>query len=720
MRQLGKQVIGILLCLVMVVGMIPTMSIQAASVVKMSKKSVSLHVGENTTLRVTGTSKKVTWTSSNKKVATVTAKGKVTGKKEGTATITAKVSKKKYTCKVKVKTLNPEAKRAVTLGLIDKNYLTQASKTATTQELEDVFTTIMKKRGASASKIKAWNKVALGSKTPANIFDACLAVYYVAGYLAEGGIPRVNAFGGEYRTPSNDELNEAVSTLIMWDENHRKWYNMDDVFEGQNGLVDLAGNYWASMQFSSCMASRYSGNYVIPADEKTAHIDLTHKLSRWELALIATRYYDSFEPEAKFVSIDTIGKTVITEKEIASAKTVPEVDKNGCSDEWIGSYVQNYCYIGANKLLATPGDGLTYNYRESEFKAAKELGINYIRCQFEMDALAYPNFDTDRTKVNETIVKDLDNTVRWGLKYGIHISFCFQGIPDDDLDGLGAMFPDGTKENNVTPDYQASKESYELKARYLAAFAKRYENVPSKYLSFELQNENSPNFVEEIYRTFSSEEMADQFIMLANAIWQVDPKRSVSISTDFSPLEKYYYDDTKKAVDYWKKLANAGINLEYHLYEPRSFCVSDVDLAPKQRSWPYTDPDGNTWDMEKIYQTYVAPFKQIADEAGVGFRLGECGLFGGSFTNKYNHSSVVAWANDFSTTMQKHKVSYVLGILGNNPIQPYLTDFIIDDDNDYTTMTIGTKYTKKVYHLEKYDAIFYHDMELVKAAFGKK
>lgn len=718
MRQLGKQVIGILLCLVMIAGIMPATSVQAASRVKISKSSVSLCIGETTTLKVTGTSGKVTWSSSNKKVATVTNKGKVTGKKEGTATVTAKVSNKKYTCKVKVKALNPEAKRAVTLGLVSKNYLKQASKTATTQELEDVFTTIMKKRGASASKVKAWNKVALGSKNPANMLDACLAVYYVAGYLTEGGIPRVNAIC-DFRTPDNDVYNYAVSSLIKDDVKHRKWYNYDDYFEGQSGLVDLAGNYWAGVNFSAAMASMYSGNYVIPVDEKTARINLTHKLSRWELALIAARYYDSFEPKANFVPIDNIGKTVITDKEIKVAKPVPKVDENGCSDEWIGSYTTNYDFIGANKLLPVKGDGITYNFRESEFKAARELGINYLRCQFNMSALAYPNWSTDRTIVNETIVKDLDNTVRWGLKYGIHISLSFLGIPDDDLDGLGAMLPDGRKENDITPDYQASKESYELKARYIAAFTKRYENVPSEYLSFELQIENSPNFNEEIYRTLSNDEMADQFIMLANAVWKVDPKRSVSLSTDFSPIEQLYSNNTQRAVEYWKKIANAGINLDYHLYEPRSFCVSDVDLTPKQRSWPYTDPEGNTWDMEKIYQTYVAPLKQIADEAGVGFRLGECGLFGGTFANKYNHSSVVAWANDFSTTMQKHKISYVLGALGNHPIQPYIMDSVYEDDSDWT-MTTGAKYTKKVYHLENYDAIFYHDMELVKAAFGKK
>lgn len=59
--------------------------------------------GKTVTLKLKNNKKKIKWSSSNKKVATVTKKGKVKGKKVGKATITAKVGKKKYKCKINVK-----------------------------------------------------------------------------------------------------------------------------------------------------------------------------------------------------------------------------------------------------------------------------------------------------------------------------------------------------------------------------------------------------------------------------------------------------------------------------------------------------------------------------------------------------------------------------------------------------------------------------------------
>lgn len=95
-----KRTIGfILLLLLTALLCIPA----SAAKVKINKKTATINVGKTVQLKITGTKSKVKWSTSNKKIATVTQKGKVTGKKAGKATITAKVGKKKYKCTVTVK-----------------------------------------------------------------------------------------------------------------------------------------------------------------------------------------------------------------------------------------------------------------------------------------------------------------------------------------------------------------------------------------------------------------------------------------------------------------------------------------------------------------------------------------------------------------------------------------------------------------------------------------
>ena len=75
----------------------------SSNAVTISAKKKTLYIGKSFTLKIRGTDKAVKWSSSNKSVATVSAKGKVTAKKAGTAVITAKVGGKKLVCKVTVK-----------------------------------------------------------------------------------------------------------------------------------------------------------------------------------------------------------------------------------------------------------------------------------------------------------------------------------------------------------------------------------------------------------------------------------------------------------------------------------------------------------------------------------------------------------------------------------------------------------------------------------------
>lgn len=65
-----------------------SVTVEAATKVKLNKKKATLYVGKTLKLKVKGTSEKVEWSSNKKSVATVSAKGKVK------ATITATVGGK--------------------------------------------------------------------------------------------------------------------------------------------------------------------------------------------------------------------------------------------------------------------------------------------------------------------------------------------------------------------------------------------------------------------------------------------------------------------------------------------------------------------------------------------------------------------------------------------------------------------------------------------------
>lgn len=69
---------------------------------KLSKKTATIVVGQNFTLKLSGTSRKITWSTNKKSIANVTGKGVVAGKKKGTAKITAKAGGKSFVCTVKV------------------------------------------------------------------------------------------------------------------------------------------------------------------------------------------------------------------------------------------------------------------------------------------------------------------------------------------------------------------------------------------------------------------------------------------------------------------------------------------------------------------------------------------------------------------------------------------------------------------------------------------
>ena len=141
-----------------------------ATAIKLSATKKTLNKGKTFTLKATLTpadsTNSVKWTTSNKKVATVTA-GKVTAVGKGTATITATTtSGKKATCKVTVKVPSTKVKLNVSKKTVNKGNTYTLKATLTPSDSTDTLTwTTSNKKVATVDKNGKVTAVKKGTAT---------------------------------------------------------------------------------------------------------------------------------------------------------------------------------------------------------------------------------------------------------------------------------------------------------------------------------------------------------------------------------------------------------------------------------------------------------------------------------------------------------------------------------------------------------------------------
>lgn len=108
-----------------------TVPVHAATryIASISRTPISVYTGNSTTIKLKNPAKgeRVTWTSINSRIATVSKAGKVTGKKAGTTKIKAKSKSRSYTYTVNVKSkpkINYTSKKSGSWGF----FQTEASE----------------------------------------------------------------------------------------------------------------------------------------------------------------------------------------------------------------------------------------------------------------------------------------------------------------------------------------------------------------------------------------------------------------------------------------------------------------------------------------------------------------------------------------------------------------------------------------------------------------
>jgi len=114
-------------------------------------------------------------------------------------------------------------------------------------------------------------------------------------------------------------------------------------------------------------------------------------------------------------------------------------------------------------------------FQEDDFRWISELGFNFVR--LPMDYRVWIEAG-DWLKFNETVLEEIDQAVRWGQQYGIHVCINFHRAP-----GYTVAQP------REATDLWTDPATQEVCARHWALFARRYRDVPPEALSFNLMNE---------------------------------------------------------------------------------------------------------------------------------------------------------------------------------------------------------------------------------------
>lgn len=268
-------------------------------------------------------------------------------------------------------------------------------------------------------------------------------------------------------------------------------------------------------------------------------------------------------------------------------------------------------------------------FRESDFQMISELGFNFVRLPMSYKCWIEGN---DYYKFNEKTLKEIDEAVKWGRQYDIHVSINMHRAP-------------GYCINPPAEEYNLWEDEYiqQVFADHWRMFAKRYKGIPSKYLSFDLVNEplatdeQYANVVRKVVEAIRSED-PDRLIIVDG----IDGGNRVAPGLEDLCVAQSGRGYQPNYVTHWKTSWNQWWNSN----------PEEEALIPP--TWPYTAPSGKLWDKDAFRELY-APWVDYRDNAKRGVHIGEFGV------NKYTpHEVALAFLDDITSVMKENGLGWAL------------------------------------------------------------
>jgi endoglucanase len=276
-------------------------------------------------------------------------------------------------------------------------------------------------------------------------------------------------------------------------------------------------------------------------------------------------------------------------------------------------------YRGFNLLEKFGEEGLRAKFKEEDFEIMTEWGFDFAR--IPMSYWRWASKD-DWFKIDEEVIKDIDEVVALGKKYKIHINLNLHRIPGYCINRRN-LEPVDLYED--TPENM--QKALDGAIFHWKMFAKRYKGIPNSQLSFDLINEPP----------YTPYEITHVRVVtaLVKAIREEDPNRLIiSDGKDAgrTPVFGLAHLDVVQSTRGYTPMTVT----HYHADWVRQWPFESA-AAP---TWPLKADDGKLWDKavlkEKLIDTWMPLVKM-----GVPVHVGEWGCY-----NKTPHDVVLAWMKD--------------------------------------------------------------------------
>ena len=264
-------------------------------------------------------------------------------------------------------------------------------------------------------------------------------------------------------------------------------------------------------------------------------------------------------------------------------------------------------------------DGRGLGPGEADFALMQEWGFDFARLP-----LSYWMWSDvrDWMKIDEAAVAPIDRAIAWGRSHGVHVNLCLHRIPGYCVNG---------REKEPFQLFDSPRADMEralaAAAHHWRFFAKRYRDIPSSRLSFDLMNE--PPFMPDQSR----------YVGIARTL--------IAAIREESPERLIVADGADIGQTPVLGLADEGVVQSTRGYLPKMVSHYTATWVPEREfesharpTWPMRADNGVLWDRAKLREELIVKWQPLVAR-GVPVHVGEWGCY-----NRTPHAAVIGWMTD--------------------------------------------------------------------------